>query len=379
MQLLLIICTSSFFGSTSGENLMINTEAHHQIHSVLKNNGYINITVQEVWEMCSTISNGITPPIDVRSDLEWQTERINTPYPEYPRNFELTALQTESGLQEFMNKYNGTDVIMTCGVGGRSAKAAQILVANNFNGVIYNMIGGITAWKQANLPVKIGNTPPLQPTQPIGSTICSIGSLFSFQTMGSDPDNDVIRYGWNWNGDMIIDSWSDYVISGTTIETSTSWINPGQYNVTVISEDIVGERSTSSLSLTVLVTTPPSDPVVNGPQSGKTNEEQTFSFYSNDIDNDDVLYFIDWDDDTTSDGWLGPYMQGTSIDVTHTWTEKNTYSIQVKAKDINGIESGWSTFEIRMPKSPMVNFETLWRSLGIWIWSIFKINTERST
>lgn len=40
------------------------------------------------------------------------------------------------------------DVIVYCSNGGRSATASQTLVDNGFSSV-YNMLGGITAWKSA--------------------------------------------------------------------------------------------------------------------------------------------------------------------------------------------------------------------------------------
>ena len=43
-------------------------------------------------------------------------------------------------------------VIVYCGSGNRSAKAAGILVKNNFNPV-YNMLGGITEWINKGYPV----------------------------------------------------------------------------------------------------------------------------------------------------------------------------------------------------------------------------------
>jgi rhodanese-related sulfurtransferase len=347
--LICILSITSISGHFLEKNLNSTTKSFQRSSSNQIRSGYIDISVEEVWDMCSSITNGITIPIDVRTDTEWLSERINTPYPEFPRHYVLSSLQTESGLEAFMNEYNGKDVIMYCKAGGRSASAAQILIANNFNGTIYNMVGGITAWMAADLPTHNGNTPPNQPVQPSGPTICSINLPYTFQTTGIDPNADVIRYGWDWNEDTIIDTWTEYFPSGEPTELEHLFTTPGQFNISVTSEDIVGEKSIPSLALHILATTPPSNPIINGPTNGKINEELTFTISSTDADNDEVFYSIEWDDGNYS-SWLGPYPQATQIDISHTWTEKRTYTMQVKTKDINGIESGWTSYEISMPK-----------------------------
>ena len=119
----------------------------------------INITVQEAWDLLSDTENGIQVPIDVRTLLEWRDEHIDTPNPEDPKHHCLDDLQNETKLLEFMNTYEDQELIIYCLSGGRSLIAANILNQNGFSGVIYNMIGGITAWKAGGLPI-IENQPP---------------------------------------------------------------------------------------------------------------------------------------------------------------------------------------------------------------------------
>ena len=40
-----------------------------------------------------------------------------------------------------------------------------------------------------------------------------------------------------------------------------------------------------------------------------------------DLDGHNIYYYVDWGDNTTS-GWLGPYISGTQIHLTHSWSEK---------------------------------------------------------
>jgi hypothetical protein len=89
----------------------------------------------------------------------------------------------------------------------------------------------------------------------------------------------------------------------------------------------------------------------NGPTSGETGTEYTYTTSTSDPDGEQVYYWFDWGDDTNS-GWLGPYDSGEEISETHTWDSKGSFEIKVKAKDTKGIQSEWSDpLPISMPKS----------------------------
>ncbi|UCB58446.1 MAG: PQQ-binding-like beta-propeller repeat protein, partial [Thermoplasmatales archaeon] len=99
---------------------------------------------------------------------------------------------------------------------------------------------------------------------------------------------------------------------------------------------------------------PPDKPVITGPTTGGTGKEYNFTFSATDPDEDNIYYFIEWGDDTTS-GWLGWYNSGEEITVSHTWSEPGTYNIKAKVKDYLDVESDWSTFKVSMPKHRMTN------------------------
>ncbi|HHH80287.1 MAG TPA: hypothetical protein ENL13_05240 [Thermoplasmatales archaeon] len=215
----------------------------------------INITVGEAWELLSDISNGIQIPIDVRTEEEWRSERINTPYPEYPRHYNLYDLQeNHTLLQNLMSTYNGMELILYCKSGGRSSIAANLLSCSGFNGTIYNMLGGITEWKNTGLPTKTGNTSPNQPTQPKGPVVGEENILLNYSCNATDSDNDVIRYGWDWDGDDNVEEWTDYYPSEVTVALTHSWTKAGRYNIKVMVEDFVGDKSGFSPSLNVTIT-----------------------------------------------------------------------------------------------------------------------------
>jgi hypothetical protein len=67
----------------------------------------------------------------------------------------------------------------------------------------------------------------------------------------------------------------------------------------------------------------------------------SYSTATTDPDNDEIYYLFDWGDDTDTE-WIGPYISGESITVSHTWATPGTYHIRVKARDDHTLESQWS-------------------------------------
>jgi len=95
---------------------------------------------------------------------------------------------------------------------------------------------------------------------------------------------------------------------------------------------------------------PPNPPFITGPTNGKTGEEYSYSISTTDPDDDNIFYYVEWDDGTNT-GWQGPYPSGTRITLNHTWTIQGTFTIKAKAKDENDSESDWATLEVSMPKN----------------------------
>ncbi|MFA5102183.1 MAG: rhodanese-like domain-containing protein [Candidatus Thermoplasmatota archaeon] len=233
--------------SMTAEETVIRT--YESVHSPLTR-GYTNITVDQAWELVTNTSNGMQRPIDVRYDSEWITAHIDTPAPENPHHW--PSLQNGVQLSEFMEAYQGKEIILYCKTGGRSKAAAELLVQNNFDGIIYNMLGGIDAWVLAGYP---------------------------------------------------------------TIPNS-----------------------------------PPDTPQINGDENGKPGQEYQYTFTTTDIDGDGISYYVNWSDNTP-DQLVGPFDSGEAITLSHTWSEKGTYTIKAKAKDRYNAESDWAYLSVTMPCS----------------------------
>ena len=99
---------------------------------------------------------------------------------------------------------------------------------------------------------------------------------------------------------------------------------------------------------------PPSKPSITGPPLGKINEEHIYSFVSTDPDGDEISYYIEWGDSTYT-GWTRTIPSGGSLNTSHIWNQKDSYTIMAKAKDTYGAESDWTTLEVSMAKNKAVN------------------------
>jgi rhodanese-related sulfurtransferase len=311
---------------------------------------YIDISVDEAWEFLTDVTNGIQYPIDVRTYDEWYDERINTPYPEYARLYSSSDLRDINGINNFKSIYSNKEVIIYCFSGGRSASAAQYLIDNNFNGTVYNMVGGITSWKDEGYPIKINNQIPNIPDIQSNSTNYYSNISNYFKAKSIDLDNDVLRYGWDWNGDDIIDEWTDYYQSEKTVNTSHKWEVPGNYIIKVLSEDIVGEKSDFSQILTINVSNlPPNKPEIFGTITGKKGETYIYNISSKDPNGDNIYFWILWHESYPNPSWDGPYKSSEIVLKNYSWDEEGVFNIKIKAKDTYDFESEWATLEVTMP------------------------------
>jgi PKD domain len=88
----------------------------------------------------------------------------------------------------------------------------------------------------------------------------------------------------------------------------------------------------------------------SGPTNGKIHVPHEYTSRSSDPDTNVMYYLFDWGDGTTSN-WVKQQDNGDGV-ASHTWDQRGTYEVKVKAKDIYGQESNWSDpLPITMPKN----------------------------
>jgi hypothetical protein len=99
---------------------------------------------------------------------------------------------------------------------------------------------------------------------------------------------------------------------------------------------------------------PPDTPIITGPMSGKVGTEYEYSFVSVNPDEDNNSYYIEWGDGSSTD-WTTFLPSGVPYFENHTWTQKGTYKIRAKAKDIHGDISDWGELTVIMPRDKVTS------------------------
>jgi rhodanese-related sulfurtransferase len=102
--------------------------------------GYQDVTVEQAYELINNTKGLVI--LDVRTLDEFNSGHIAGAifFPVNTIQGNISKLDPQSY------------ILVTCGTGTRSAQASTILANNGFHHV-YNMLGGLTAWKAANYPV----------------------------------------------------------------------------------------------------------------------------------------------------------------------------------------------------------------------------------
>jgi hypothetical protein len=229
----------------------------------------------------------------------------------------------------------------------------------------YEMFEWGSIWGNPDLtmgPVTTSDAPVI-PSTPNGPTHGTIDIEYSFSSSSTDPNGDQIYYMFNW-GDGTSSAWLGPYSSGTTISATHSWTATGNYSVKVKAKDSNGATSDWSqpLIITIVLNDAPNTPTISGPGTGGPGTPYLYKFQTSDANGDNVYYYIDWGDNTTS-GWLGPYISGVQVTTTHTWSQQGTYGVKIKAKDIPGDESDWGFMDVIMPSNYAFTLKALFQQL----------------
>jgi hypothetical protein len=103
------------------------------------------------------------------------------------------------------------------------------------------------------LQLTVVEFPPSIPKTPIGQVLGDTNTIYNYSTVSTDPAGGNISYGWDWNGDYIVDEWTDFASSNTTMNTLHSWSVEGTYNIRVKAKDEHGLESDWSNYIVVMM------------------------------------------------------------------------------------------------------------------------------
>ncbi len=102
----------------------------------------------------------------------------------------------------------------------------------------------------------ISNLPPEQPERPSGPTYGKTGASYYYTTKTTDPDDHILAYCWDWNGDLIVDKMVGPYRSGEEITQVHFWLKEGEHEVRVKAVDFYGWESNWSDPLSVKIIKP---------------------------------------------------------------------------------------------------------------------------
>ena len=186
------------------------------------------------------------------------------------------------------------------------------------------------------------NQPPDTPSAPTGPDSGSPGTSYSFTATATDPDEDQISFQFDW-GDGSESDWSSFVDSGSSITMSHSWFGQDTFRVKVRAKDSHNDQSTWSAAHEIRVGQPPDTPSApTGPDSGSPGTSYSFTATATDPDEDQISFQFDWGDGSESD-WSSFVDSGSSITMSHSWSDKGSYYVRVRVKDSYGDTSDWSS------------------------------------
>jgi hypothetical protein len=91
---------------------------------------------------------------------------------------------------------------------------------------------------------------------------------------------------------------------------------------------------------------PPGAPTIDGPTSGKTGTEYTYTFTATDPDGDAIAEFtVNW-----GDGVIETVAGPSGATASHSWAERGDYVISATAKDVNGLVGPEGTLSVSIPR-----------------------------
>ena len=220
-----------------------------------------------------------------------------------------------------------------------------------YNSSYYIGTGRINAYKALV-------TPPDAP-KINGPTSGEPGIEYEFTFNSTDPNGYRLYYYIDW-GDGNFEEWIGPYDSGEEVKINHSWEDYGTYIIKAKAKDRFDIESDWSDPYKIEIKNdPPSAPTIDGPERGKSGETYSYTFISNDPEGENVSYFIDWGDGSSTE-WTDFQTSGPpGYTEDHSW-KRGKYTIRAKANDTYGNEGNWSEFKITIPRTRIIYSSFHW-------------------
>ncbi len=194
-----------------------------------------------------------------------------------------------------------------------------------------------------NKPWRPGAVPP----------VCYRQRTYNFWTFGNDPDNDPLRYNFrvrDEQGNEWYSAWSSSTSTAFTPTKENKMAQTGTHYVSVRTIDNDGLVSPWSDEAVFFIeeNTAPEQPVIDAPAKSYCGENKKTQiwFTSDDAEDDDYWFWIDWGDGSAPEKILSA---GQDIRTAyHKYATPGTYTIQAQAEDEYGAKSSVDSWNIKI-------------------------------
>jgi hypothetical protein len=118
----------------------------------------------------------------------------------------------------------------------------------------------------------------------------------------------------------------------------------------IVAEDSGGKTSTSQIwhfTTQKEPNEPPTKPEIYGPPKGSPGVKSCWAFDSDDLDEDQIKYVIEWGDGKSDE----TDYSSITVEACHTYEEKGEHTIRAKAIDAHGAESDWATYKVTIARN----------------------------
>ena len=304
--------------------------------------------------------NGATN-IDINADLSWSCSDPDGDNLTYNVYFEANDPTPDELVSE-----NQTDTTYDPGTMDYDTTYYWQIVAGEEYGL--STEGSVWDFTTGSEP----NDPPNPPSNPLPEDDASgvdIEADLSWNC--DDPNGDSLTFDVYFDTtsppmDKVSDDQAETTFDPGTLEVETT------YYWQIIAKD---EHSAYTAGLVWHFTTEdnyaPDVPIINGPDRGKPGVEYNFTVTATDPEGHDVYYWIEWGDGTVEqDYWIGSYSSGEKVNLSHSWNEKDKFTITAKAKDTFDDESNTTKFIINIPRFKTFNFNI---NLLSWLFERFPL------
>jgi parallel beta-helix repeat protein len=224
----------------------------------------------------------------------------------------------------------------------------------------------------------IDTTPPqVHVIYPTGGEV--VDGIITIQWSATDDyttnlDGTILLEYSNDNGNNWFLLTSNYDNTGTFVWNTTTVPNGNRYLISVTATDefsnVGSDTSDTTFTISNYWNIPPGSIQISGPSIGANGMYYNFTALAVDPEGDQVYYQWDWADGNISD-WLGPYNASVLCTTSYAWVSDGLYNISVRARDIGGEESNWSTGHL-ISIQPLVEFTNI--KLGYIYFNLFTFN-----